>query len=67
MVVSKDDDKKLKYQKKNDKQKIDAVVSENEYGLALAALDLGLMFATLWWLVSLRARIQVSLAIYEKW
>lgn len=60
VVVSKDDDKKLKYQKKSDKQKVSAVICETEYGLALAAFDLGLMFVTLWWIVSLRARFLVS-------
>jgi hypothetical protein len=45
-----------------DRAKIGRVVAENETGLAIAAADLGLMFACLWWTAALRASIQVCAA-----
>lgn len=62
VVVSKNDLGKPILRKKTEKQKVDNIVRENEYGLALAALDLGLMFGSLWWLMIVRRRIQVCLS-----
>ena len=42
------------------RRKVDLIIRETEYGLGLAGMDLLIMFAALWWLVSLRRRIQVG-------
>jgi hypothetical protein len=45
--------------RKNDGRLIKMVHSENEVGFILSGLDNLLMFCTLWWLFSLRMRVQV--------
>lgn len=60
VVVNKEDERLSIINRKAEKQKVDMIIRENEYGLAIAAMDLGLMFATLWGVISLRARIEVG-------
>lgn len=42
-----------------EKQKLKLLVSENDYGLAMATLDQVSMFVASWWTRSLGSRIQV--------
>lgn len=42
-----------------EKQKTNAVIAENDYGLLMATLDQTLNFLGSWWTLSLGARIQV--------
>lgn len=44
---------------KKDKQKLKLLVSENDYGLAMATLDQISTFVASWWTRSLGSRIQV--------
>lgn len=43
-----------------DKKAFNIITSENDYGLAIVALDHAIYFFGSWWIESLRRRIQVS-------
>lgn len=45
---------------KKEKEKLKLLVTENDYGLAMATLDQISMFIASWWTRSLGSRIQVS-------
>jgi hypothetical protein len=47
------------HSKKNDADLVDMVHSENQAGSFLAVTDNLLMFVALWWLFSLRMRVEV--------
>jgi hypothetical protein len=44
---------------RNEQQKIDAIVAENDYGLVMVTLDQISVFLGSWWTTSLIGRIQV--------
>jgi hypothetical protein len=46
--------------KKNERELVKLVKSENEAGFFLSSIDNLAMFCSLWWLFSLRMRVQVS-------
>jgi hypothetical protein len=54
---------------RNEQQKIDAIVAENDYGLIMVTLDQISVFLGSWWTTSLTGRIQVSSfwSICEGW
>ena len=47
-----------------EKQKLKLLVSENDFGLAMATLDQVSMFIVSWWTRSLGSRIQVNEPIF---
>ena len=48
-----------------ERQRLNLLAAENDYGLAVATMDQVLMFVSSWWITSLRARIQVRQNDYE--
>lgn len=47
---------------KHEKERIEFVRKENEAGLLLGAASHGLMFFSVWWILSLRLRLQVKIS-----
>lgn len=46
---------------KSEKEHIESVMHENEVGLVVSTVDIGLLFVATWWIVGMRNRMQVSL------
>jgi hypothetical protein len=58
-VVRRKGKQEIKRRKSTEKEKLAALLRENSYGPWFKALDSGITLLSLWWLMSLRSRIQV--------
>jgi len=63
VCVGRDEDalKIMRDRRGGDRAKLERVVTENEVGLGIAAAELGLTFALMWWTFAFRSRLQVTM------
>lgn len=67
VVVRKDRAARTPWQRQTEKQKMNAVIQENDYGLLFKAADQILAFFFLWWIIALRRRFQVARHPSRRW